>query len=67
MQRFVPDTSDPNPSWHETVAPEFITTWAAASAPVKLDVLTVTFAFVARSSAWICAPEFRFRPDELVK
>jgi hypothetical protein len=34
------------------VAPEFMTTWAAASAPVNFDVLTVTSALVAMKSAW---------------
>jgi hypothetical protein len=59
-----PPTSDPNPSWHVTVAPEFITTWAAASAPVNFDVFTVTSAFVAMKSAWTCAFEFREIPDD---
>ena len=55
---------DPNPSWQVTVAPEFMTTWAAASAPVNFDVFTVTSAFVAMKSAWTCAFEFREIPDD---
>ena len=55
---------DPNPSWHVTVAPEFMTTCAAASAPVNFDVFTVTSAFVATKSAWTWAPELRAIPDD---
>jgi hypothetical protein len=56
--------SDPNPSWQVTVAPEFMTTWAAARAPVNFDVFTVTSAFVAMKSAWTWAFEFREMPDD---
>ena len=49
--KFVPVVSDPKPSWQVTVAPEFITTCAAASAPVNCEVFTVTSAFVATTSA----------------
>jgi hypothetical protein len=66
-QRLVPPPSDPNPSWHVTVAPEFISTCAAASAPVNFDVFTVTRALVATKSASICAPEFRLIPDDVSK
>jgi hypothetical protein len=59
-----PPTSEPKPSWHVIVAPEFITTCAAASAPVNFDVSTLTRAFVAMTSAWICAPELRLRLDD---
>jgi hypothetical protein len=55
---------EPNPSWQVTVAPEFMTTWAAASAPVNFDVLTVTSAFVAMKSAWSCAFEFSEMPED---
>jgi hypothetical protein len=58
---------DPNPSWQVTVAPEFIRTCAAASAPVKLDVFTVTSALVAMKRAWTLAPEFRLIPDNVSK
>jgi hypothetical protein len=44
---------EPKLSWHVTVAPEFITTSAAASAPTNCDVFTVTWALVATKSAWI--------------
>jgi hypothetical protein len=63
----LPPPSDPKPSWHVTVAPEFISTCAAASAPVNFDVLTVTSAFVATKSASICAPELRLIPDDVSK
>jgi hypothetical protein len=62
--RFGLDTSDPKPSWQVMVAPLFMTTCAAASAPVNCDVLTVTCAFVARTSASIFTPLFRLRPDD---
>jgi hypothetical protein len=48
-----PPLSDPNPSWHVTVAPEFMLTCAAASAPVNFAVSTFTSALVASTSAWI--------------
>jgi hypothetical protein len=54
--------SDPNPSWQVILAPEFITTWAAASAPVNWEVFTVIWAFVATTSAWIVAPELMLIP-----
>jgi hypothetical protein len=57
----------PNPSWQVTVAPEFITTCAAATAPVNFAVFTVTSAFVATKSAWIWAPEFRLMPEDVSK
>jgi hypothetical protein len=62
-----PASSDPNPSWNVTVPPEFITTCAAASAPVNCDVSTVTRDFVARTSAWSFAPEFRLMPEDVSK
>jgi hypothetical protein len=60
-------TRDPNPSWQVTVAPEFMTICAAASAPVNFEVLTVTSALVARNSASTWAPEFRLIPAVLSK
>jgi hypothetical protein len=62
-----PPPSDPKPSWHVTVAPEFMRTCAAARAPVNFDVFTVTSAWVATNSASICAPEFRLIPDDVSK
>ena len=46
-----PPPSDPSPSWHVIVAPEFMLTCAATSAPVNFDVSTVTVAFVATKRA----------------
>jgi hypothetical protein len=46
-----PPLSDPNPSWHVTVAPEFMTICLAAIAPTNFAVLIVTSAFVATTSA----------------
>ena len=54
-----PPASEPKPSSQVTVAPEFMTICAAASAPTNLDVLTVTRALVATRSAWSWAPELR--------
>ena len=56
--------SDPKLSWHVTVAPEFMTTCAAASAPVNLEVFTVTSALVAMKSAWIWALALREIPAD---
>jgi hypothetical protein len=55
---------DPSPSWQVTVAPEFIRTCAAAIAPVKADVFTVTKAFGATKSACTFAPEFTEIPAD---
>jgi hypothetical protein len=44
-------SSEPNPSWQVTIAPELRTTCAAAMAPVNFDVSTVTRALVATRSA----------------
>jgi hypothetical protein len=60
-------TSDPKPSWQVTVEPALMSTWAAARAPVNLDVLTVTSALVATKSAWIWAPEPSVIPDDVSK
>jgi hypothetical protein len=46
------------------VAPEFMRTWAAATAPVNWEVLMVTSAFVAMNRAWTLAPEFNEIPDD---
>jgi hypothetical protein len=68
-QRFVPASplppSVPKPSWNVIVAPEFIRTCAAASAPVSPDVSTVTLAFVAMTSAWSFEPELRLMPFDV--
>jgi hypothetical protein len=66
-QRLVPPTNDPRPSWYVTVAPEFIRTCAALSAPVNFDVLTCTSAFGATRSALIAAPEFRVMPFDVLR
>ncbi len=55
----------PNPSWYVIIAPEFSATSFAASAPTKLDVLTVTTAFVATNSAWMDACEFRLMLEDV--
>jgi hypothetical protein len=59
--------SDPNPSWHVTVAPEFMRTCAAAIAPVNFDVFTVTSVLVATRSACTWASELRLIPDDVSK
>jgi hypothetical protein len=48
--------SDPKLSSQVTVAPELSSTWAAATAPVKLDVFRVTKALGATKSALTLAP-----------
>ena len=56
---------EPNPSWHVTVAPEFMSTCAAAIAPVNFAVFTVTSACVATKSACTSAPELESIPDDV--
>jgi hypothetical protein len=53
--------SDPKLSSHVTTEPVFIAICAAAIAPVKLDVLTETSAFVATTMARTCTLEFKVR------